>query len=113
MNNQYFKKNDVYNYLEKFVKGFEPSPDKYDAAVFILNCMYQIPIADVKPVVHGKWMNEEREGFNAFSAECDQCGKRTLSYFHYNYCPNCGADMREYQRTHDKLGNKLMEEDNG
>ena len=53
------------------------------------------PAADVKPVRHGKWMNEEQEGFNVFSAECDQCGKRTLAYFHYNFCPFCGADMRE------------------
>ena len=55
----------------------------------------KLPAADVRPVVRGKWMNEEREGFNVFSAECDQCGKRTLAYFHYNFCPNCGADMRE------------------
>lgn len=54
-----------------------------------------MPAADVKPVVRGKWMNEEQEGFNVFSAECDQCRKRTLAYFHYNFCPNCGADMRE------------------
>ena len=56
----------------------------------------KLPAADVKPVVHGKWTNKEWEGFNGnFSAECDQCGKRTLAYFHCNFCPFCGADMRE------------------
>lgn len=58
-----------------------------------------IPASDVRPVVYGKWMNEEQEGFNVFSAECDQCGKRTLAYFHYNFCPNCGAQMNGGNET--------------
>lgn len=44
-------------------------------------------------VRHGQWINERWEGLSSFSAECSLCGKRTLAYFHYFYCPNCGAKM--------------------
>ena len=52
-----------------------------------------IPAAEVVEVRHGRWINERQEGLGSFSAECDQCGKRTLAYCHYNFCPNCGAKM--------------------
>ena len=52
-----------------------------------------VPAADVMEVRHGQWVNEHQEGLGSFSAECSLCGKRTLAYFHYFYCPNCGAKM--------------------
>ena len=52
-----------------------------------------IPADDVVEVRHGSWINERWEGLSSFSAECSLCGKRTLAYFHYSYCPNCGAKM--------------------
>lgn len=52
-----------------------------------------LPAADVVEVRHGRWINERWEGLSSFSAECSLCGKRTLAYFHYFYCPNCGAKM--------------------
>ena len=56
-----------------------------------------MPAADVRPVVRGHWIpvTNGRGGH-----ECDQChdyapsmqsGGERLS----NFCPNCGADMRE------------------
>lgn len=51
------------------------------------------PAADVVEVRHGLWINERQEGLSSFSAECSLCDKRTLAYFHYFYCPNCGAKM--------------------
>lgn len=53
------------------------------------------PLADVVEVRHGRWVNERQEGLSSVSAECSLCGKRTLAYFHYFYCPNCGAKMDE------------------
>ena len=52
-----------------------------------------IPTVDVAEKKKGKWINERQEGLGSFSAECSLCGKRTLAYFHYFYCPNCGAKM--------------------
>lgn len=51
---------------------------------------------DVRPVVRGKWVRKvefdgvlKREYF-----VCSECGQTRMLNFH-NYCPNCGADMRE------------------
>ena len=67
-----------------------------------------IPAADVRPVVKGFWVEENGE--DAHTGElwciwkCSECGaRRTAGWRHTqdgrnprdNYCPNCGADMRE------------------
>lgn len=66
--------------------------------------LYQLlrdfPSADVQPVKHGRW--EERDcGFDV-ECKCSVCGykdfiltKQDRYWFNRNYCPNCGADMRE------------------
>ena len=48
--------------------------------------------ADVRPVVRGKWIGDNRYcGFpNWHCSLCQGEGRGD-----YNYCPNCGADMRE------------------
>lgn len=48
-----------------------------------------IPAADVRPVRHGRW---------GVKNECSECGcqpwfERDIHTL--NFCPNCGADMRE------------------
>ena len=56
-----------------------------------------IPAADVRPVVRGKWiMNDECR------TVCSLCGNVVAFVAHQgrrwafgNFCPNCGADMRE------------------
>ena len=63
-----------------------------------------IPLADVAPVVHGKWVNF----YGDFSvAECSECESQFEVTFgdesngalwdgfrqFYNYCPACGAKM--------------------
>ena len=53
----------------------------------------RIPAADVKPVVHGKWVEQSKDfdlcGVKYFA--CNQCGFECQ--LTYNYCPNCGAKM--------------------
>ena len=50
-----------------------------------------IPAADVRPVVRGKWITVKHPLY-----ECSICGAvyQDVGYG-FNYCPNCGADMRE------------------
>lgn len=50
----------------------------------------EIPAADVRPAVWGRWLHEtEIEGHAC--GECSACHKiRVID----NFCPNCGADMR-------------------
>ena len=41
----------------------------------------------------GKWIEKTGEGFDAW-AECSECGCVNPFEDDFNYCPNCGADMR-------------------
>ena len=50
--------------------------------------MAHIPAADVRPVVRGKWKVYN----NTYM--CSSCGQ-PVSFWQSNFCPNCGADMRE------------------
>ncbi len=41
----------------------------------------------------GEWI--VKEGTVCYQDVCSECGKRFVhTYPHYNFCPNCGADMR-------------------
>lgn len=46
-----------------------------------------LPAVDAVPVVHGEWKWSH-------GGQCSECGFHN-SNFDYNYCPNCGAKMRE------------------
>ena len=60
--------------------------------------LLDIPTADVRPVVNGKWEDETGFIFSDLSQQvrCSKCG--LIAYFYdkmpMNFCPNCGADMR-------------------
>ena len=71
-----------------------------DAYQFIRN----FPAADVRPVRHGRWTHGEGDSRWMCSvckgientrlvSKCSACGYQTIDP--RNYCPNCGADMRE------------------
>lgn len=52
------------------------------------------PLKDAVPVVHGRW--EMVEGELAFWDMCSVCGRKILHRTpYYDFCPNCGADMRK------------------
>lgn len=61
-----------------------------------------IPAADVRPVVRGSWVNNQELTRFACSSkgmyQCSEC-KQWINVFQMsgemNYCPNCGANMRE------------------
>lgn len=67
----------------------------------------QIPAADVRPVVRGKWVNDHNGKYSASGDNfyCSICKDPSLRAFgkpaKTNYCPNCGADMRSEQEGHD------------
>lgn len=70
----------------------------------ILDAIKSIPAADVQPVRRGKWIIVD-QGDTACLVECDQCGMHYivandvfdewLASDNRNYCPKCGAYMRE------------------
>lgn len=53
------------------------------------------PVVDVRPAMHGKWMETMVVGGFAESWEstCSICGKSWRDIGKPNYCPNCGARM--------------------
>lgn len=55
----------------------------------------KIPSVDIEPK-RGEW--KRRIVDNGFNADwvCSECGYRVKTDFvDYNFCPNCGADMRK------------------
>ena len=62
--------------------------DIYTCEVFEL--IDEQPTADVCEVVHGEWTLNDLNGFKIY--DCSNCGIHIEAQF--NYCPNCGADMR-------------------
>lgn len=55
-----------------------------------------IPAADVRPVVRGGWEEHgepnEYGKYELWYYSCTRCGAVGIPEF--NFCPNCGADMR-------------------
>ena len=71
-----------------WAKGLEPS--QYIEA---------LPVADVAPVVHGRWDDSGRYTFPSgdVAVRCTNCGcaltKSEYRLYTWNYCPICGAKM--------------------
>ena len=62
----------------------------WDSAI---NALRNVPSADFAPVVHGRWIEQEKYTFGTMY-DCSICGDRILDSGHsWNYCPNCGARM--------------------
>ena len=51
-----------------------------------------IPAADVRPVVRGQWIVHDY-GAGDMNYECSEC--KDISCCRADFCPDCGADMRE------------------
>lgn len=64
-------------------------------AVIANRLLDAIPAADVVTVVHGRWIEHEIPDEPCYGTdyECSVCG--TFHHNNWNYCPVCGADMRE------------------
>ena len=72
---------------EKVLEFVEP-----DARPFLAERIRNIPAADVRPVVRGEW-RERRFSEDVYGAECSVC--HTTWDYGTNFCPNCGAEMKE------------------
>ena len=59
-----------------------------------------LPAADVRPVVRGRWIKRDNMP-RMVECKCSACGYSDYPapndryWFERNFCPNCGADMRE------------------
>lgn len=86
---EYIKREDA----EEVVTHFMHSGG-FSVADFIY-AISKIPAADVRPVVRGEWEWEMYQ----YTPYCSICGGRGFpgpaNGKKYNFCPNCGSDMRE------------------
>lgn len=68
-----------------------------DAYRQMIDILDDEPAADVRPVIRGKWKkhyaDHEAFGERPFCRYCSVCNAITV--FPYNFCPDCGADMRK------------------
>ena len=73
-----------------------PFPDGVDA--IDVKDVDAIPAADVAPVRHGRWIDNEANGYK-WAFVCSLCGYVDGHPFdnRHNFCPNCGAKMDEVE----------------
>ncbi len=57
----------------------------------IYSFLHDAPTADVVEVKHGEWKVDETHDYEPY---CSLCGHEPIAGEKYNYCPDCGADMR-------------------
>lgn len=64
-----------------------------------IGVLYNLPAADVAPVVHGRWIRPHWKNSN-YCCDCSECGGEAMHrdyQWHkngiYPICPNCGARM--------------------
>ena len=74
---------------------------KYDLGLdtAINEIKHHIPTADVVERRRGKWLY--LDGLDAF--ECSVCGRQMVRNI-FDYCPWCGAEMRERRTDDDRNG---------
>jgi hypothetical protein len=61
----------------------------------IYSFLHDAPTADVVEVKRGKWKVDETHDYEPY---CSLCGHEPIAGEKYNYCPDCGADMRGDKR---------------
>ena len=70
-------------------------PDgKFTDGVTLQSLIRLMPSIDAVPIVRGHWNIDK--SFMPFISTCSECGAvyDIDGVFEWNYCPNCGADMR-------------------
>ena len=69
--------------------------DQQIGAEYCLDLIKEIPSAEPERK-HGKWIYDTervmRDGRINSQYHCSECGEQEFTL--YNFCPNCGADMR-------------------
>lgn len=78
--------------LKEVILGWMPQLDD-EQLEYEIDTMPTVDVAEVK---RGKWTDAYVSGVHHY--RCTNCGEYIeatwTANFDYNYCPNCGADMR-------------------
>ena len=82
---EYVKKEDIEQKIQDGLNNLVLGHD----AIEVLGMIYEMPAADVAPVMHGRWLCVDTDTEQFFL--CNRCKKK--EYWESDYCPNCGAKM--------------------
>jgi len=93
---EHIKRKDAREAIWRILNGMGYSQKHNDRLVEEVDAVLEdYPAADVRPVARGKW----KEDWETGCSECSACGESYLwedydGVCEWNFCPNCGADMR-------------------
>lgn len=93
MATEYIEKQAVLDRIEEWniVSFYELNEHSKEAYQEIKLAISSLPPADVRPVVHGRWIDYD-DDYGAYC--CSVCEQDAPEDTRWLYCPNCGADMR-------------------
>lgn len=88
-------------YMEGYLDGYSAAWDRVDEILHKQSAdrypTYTVTKDETAPVTetkHGRWKHHQYGNTEGYY-ECDNCGK--INSYESNYCPKCGADMREVE----------------
>jgi rRNA maturation protein Nop10 len=105
MSKRYIDANKLRKDVEDLHDCYNGFSDTYDKAC-IIGLIDEQPTADVVKRKKGKWIIKDNPGTGWYRVTCSECGEDVTStipvigFFPnakpiWNFCPECGADMRE------------------
>lgn len=84
---------------KKSVMVAEPDGKHSVSLETVIDYIGKYPTVDAVPVFHAEWEQLCDPYFSTkipTISRCTACGKKyNLGHLDYNFCPNCGADMRK------------------
>lgn len=96
MSKEYIERGALLKTFEDLKEKSETLRDKIylDGVMAVIDCA---PAADVAEVVHGEWIECDCYDPRDTWIKCNLCGHETTTSMrrNYNYCPNCGAKMKD------------------
>ena len=95
----YIKREDAIRQIVKTSAQNELDIPAIGTVIYILS---EMDSADVRENANGKWIQDKHEmaGYGYF--DCSVCGADFYEIDGFNFCPNCGADMRREDNGRDE-----------
>lgn len=92
--NDYIKRTDAAEAVWRILNGMGYSQKHNGRLVEEVDAVLdECPAADVRPVVKAEWLPFGKRGIYGMMYACSACHAKYDGKT--NFCPNCGADMRE------------------
>ena len=82
--------------------ALKPISASFDGKIIFIVTLNEIrnaPTVNSEPTRYGHWIRHDDE-LLGLTEECSECHCEGM--VHGNYCPNCGADMREQRPAQDE-----------